>query len=65
MQAISTTQVLALAVKHLSNESSRLCLADARVCEERGDIEHARTRALASLRHSIGILHQDYKRAAR
>ncbi len=62
---MNTKEVLALARKHLSNDSSRLCLADAVALEEKGELEYAKARALKSLAYSVGVFHSDYKKAAK
>jgi hypothetical protein len=43
--------------------SARLCLADAIRLYDDGQYDEARARALKSLKYSIGILADDYKRA--
>ena len=53
---------LALRYSH-TNDSAQLCVEDAIEFIMRGKDEVARRRAIDSLRHSIGILHPDYKRA--
>ena len=62
---MSLHQLLALARKHLANDSARLCLADAVALADKGDWEFAKRRALRSLLHSVGAFHADYQRAAR
>lgn len=65
---MTLNQILALARKHLGGDmesSARLCLADAIHLRDRGDLTHARARAIRSLEYSIGIFHSDYARAAK
>lgn len=63
--------VIALARKHLGagtmESSARIALADAIALRDMEDpwYDEARSRALTSLRYSVGILHPDYRRAAR
>jgi hypothetical protein len=45
--------------------SARLCLRDAVNLQERGLLEDAKSRALKSLKYSVGIYHPDYQRAAK
>lgn len=62
--------VLALARKHLGTgtmeSSARLALADAIALKdaEFPDYEASRSRAVTSLKYSVGIFHDDYQRAA-
>jgi hypothetical protein len=44
-------------------DSAALCLDDARSLLARGDLEHARERALNSLAYSVGILSLAYREA--
>jgi hypothetical protein len=67
---MNTKPILDLARKHVATTpehegSARLCLADAVALYDAGDWQHARSRALKSLAYSIGILHPDYRRAAK
>ena len=65
---MTTTELLTLARKHLGGSmesSARLCLADAVKSNDKGDIAAARTRAVMSLRYSVGVFHKDYQRAAK
>jgi len=63
---MSLPEVFRIAIKTLGDDASaRACLADARACEERGDLDGAKRRALKSIAYSVGVLHPDYKRAAR
>jgi hypothetical protein len=64
---MTTDKVMALARKHLGKgmmeSSARLCLSDANHLFDRGLLDYAKKRALDSLRFSVGIFHQDYKKA--
>jgi hypothetical protein len=64
---MQTAKVMALARKHIGKgtmeSSARLCLSDANHLFDRGLIDYAKKRALDSLKYSVGILHQDYKKA--
>lgn len=63
---LTDQQVLDLAIKHektAGNASASVCLYDAKGLMERGMGDHARSRALRSLAHSVGIFHRDYERA--
>jgi len=66
---MNTNQVIVLARKHLGKgemeSSARLCLSDAIGCVENGLLEHAKQRALKSLQYSVGIFHEDYRRAVK
>jgi hypothetical protein len=44
-------------------DSAALCLDDARACLARGDLPHARERALNSLAYSVGIFGLAYREA--
>jgi hypothetical protein len=65
---MTTVKVLVLACSHIGNgdmvSSAKLCLQDAILLLDEGDLAHARKRALRSLAYSVGILHQDYARAS-
>ena len=66
---MNTHKVIALARKNVganpTNESSaRLCLEDAVNLYNKADFEHAKKRAIDSLRYSVGIFHADYKKAS-
>ena len=66
---MNTDEVIALARKNVganrANESSaRLCLEDAVNLYNKADFEHAKKRAIDSLRYSVGIFHSDYKKAS-
>lgn len=67
---MSPNQVIVLARKHVGNgaameSSARLCLADAVKLYDDGKHDDAKVRALKSLAYSVGIMHADYKRAAK
>lgn len=66
-EGTSAKEVMRLARKHVSlgGAIARLCLTDAVAHEYEGNFDNARKRALDSLRYSVGILHADYKRAAK
>jgi hypothetical protein len=63
-----TNEVIILARRHLNNGaersgSARLCLADAVKLQAEGKLAAAKKCALKSLAYSVGISHDDYKRA--
>ena len=59
-----TQRLIDLAAKNANgSDSAALCLSDAKACAARGDHQHSRSRALASMRHSVGIFHADYRAA--
>ena len=61
---VDTNKVLALARKHLGeNSSARACMASAVTAQNDGDLDLAARWALRSLAHSVGILHADYTSA--
>lgn len=64
---MQTDKIIALARKHIGKgtmeSSARVCLSDANHLFDRGLIDYAKKRALDSLKYSVGILHQDYKKA--
>jgi hypothetical protein len=64
---MNADKIIVLARRHLtgaiSESSARVCLADAIALMDQGDIEHARYRAIESLKYSIGAFHADFKRA--
>lgn len=64
MNALTLDQVITLATIHNRTTSSRLRLDDACSLREKGQAADARRAALDSLRHSVGILHSDFARAA-
>ena len=65
---MNMNSVLILARKHLGKgampASARLALADAVALVNDGKLDDARRRALKSLAYSVGLGHQDYRRAA-
>ena len=66
---MNANQTIILARKHVANgavmeSSARLCLADAIALFDKGVEDFAKSRALKSLAYSVGMFHQDYKRAA-
>lgn len=75
---MTTNDVIRLAQKHLPGgaveSSAHVCLADAirlfnrpmvTVADFIADLDAARARALKSLAYSVGIMHPDYRRAAK
>lgn len=61
-------KTIALARRHVSNDSAmessaRLCLADAVALFDKGELDAAKARAIDSLKYSVGICHQAYRRA--
>lgn len=67
---MNVSQVIILARRHIGNgaamdSSARLCLEDAVSLADAGELDAAKVRALKSLAYSVGILHADYKRAAK
>lgn len=44
-------------------DSAKIALDDALTCYAKLDLEHARARALTSLRYSVGIFHPTYTQA--
>lgn len=63
----SATLAIIHARKYLGGQmesSARLCLADAIRSYDAGDYKAARTRAVASLRYSVGILSPIYQKHA-
>lgn len=62
----STKSIINLARKNMGNNgSARLCLKDAIDLEAEGNLAAAKKRALDSLKHSVGVFHPDYKKAAK
>lgn len=69
---ISTEKAIILARKNLESvlgkksiimeSSARLCLSDAILLFEKGDYKSAKKRAADSLKYSVGVFHEDYKR---
>jgi hypothetical protein len=71
---MNAADAIALAKKHLESmgdsnrvakSSAKLCLDDASWNMQCGEPTFAKNAALRSLRHSVGVLHEDYKRAAK
>jgi len=60
---MNTSEIITLARKNVSNDSSRLCLADAISCYDNGDLGGAKRRATDSLAHSVGVFSKDYQKA--
>ena len=65
---MTTSELLTLARKHLHNgaamaTSAEVCMNDAVQQYDAGDFQSARYWALKSLKYSIGIFHNDYKKA--
>jgi hypothetical protein len=64
---MTTDKVMQMARKHLGKgqmeSSARVALHDAVNLRERGLLDYAKRRALASLAYSVGVLHSDYKKA--
>ena len=65
---MNSKDVIILARKHLGSgvmdSSARLCLSDAIMLYDDGDLIHAKERALKSVFYSVGKFHADYKRAS-
>ena len=66
---MNANQTIIIARKHVANgavmeSSARGCLADAIVQFDVGNENYAKMWALKSLAYSVGMFHQDYKRAA-
>lgn len=63
---MNVNETIILARKHLGigNRSARICLNDAIYCRDKGLLDAAKNRALDSLKHSVGVFHKDYQRAA-
>lgn len=62
----SLERVLELARQHVHlcpNYSAQVCLADAERLRDVGQYAYALERAMASLKHSVGILSSVYQRA--
>lgn len=65
---MNTNDAIILARKHVGNgavmeSSARLCLADAVRLQDEGKLDIAKERAVRSLAYSVGVFHNDYKRA--
>lgn len=63
-------KVIVLARKHSGNaavmiSSARLCLSDAVHLYDAGNFDAAKARAIKSLGYSVGVFHEDYKKATR
>ena len=66
---MNANQIITLARKHVANgavmeSSARGCLADAIAQFDLGNEGYAKMWALKTLAYSVGVFHQDYKRAA-
>lgn len=67
---MNTKEVIALARKHANNgavmqSSAELCLADAVRLFDAGSLDLAKARAVKSLAYSVGVFHDDHKRAVK
>lgn len=67
---MNTKEVIALARKHASNgaamqSSAQLCLTDAVALFDAGNLDAAKARAVKSLGYSVGVFHEDHKRASK
>lgn len=66
---MNAQQVIALARKYATDtaapmaSSARLCLSDAVALYDAGKLDDAKARAVKSLCYSVGVFHNDYKRA--
>jgi uncharacterized protein (UPF0332 family) len=66
---MNADKIIILARKHVcggsaaQESSARLCLSDAISLYDAAEYDAARSRALESLRYSVGIFHLDYQRA--
>ena len=65
---MTSNEIIHLARQHVaanaaSESSARLCLEDAERLYAAGEFPAARKRALDSLKHSVGIFHEDFSRA--
>lgn len=63
MNATTSNAIIQLATKHANGGSSQVGLADAIVLHQDGNYTYAASRALSSLRYSVGVLHDDYAKA--
>jgi len=62
---MDANQVIELARQHMGkNSSARLALMDAMTLNDKGRCSDAKKRALDSLKHSVGIFHDDYRKAS-
>ena len=65
-----TIEIIRLARKNVDNgaamaSSARLCLAEAVASFDDGQYDVAAARAVKSLSYSVGVFHEDYKKAVR
>ncbi len=64
---LNTTDIINLARSHVHEgtmqSSARLNLSDANEAYDHGNYGAARLSALRSLKYSVGLFHEDYKRA--
>jgi hypothetical protein len=66
---MDTNQIISLARKYATDtaalmaSSARFCLTDAIALADAGDLISAQKRAVKSLAYSVGVFHNDYKRA--
>ncbi len=66
---MDTKEAIVLARKHVDNgasmsSSALLCLSDAIELYDNGDFVLANANSVHSLAYSVGVFHNDYKRAA-
>jgi len=65
---MNTHKIIIIARKHLGKgemvSSAEVCLSDAINLYDSGELDVAKTRALKSIAYSVGVFHQDYKRAS-
>ncbi len=63
--AAAAEQINSIAASAANNDSARLCLRDARSLYSKGErYDYAAGRALASLKHSVGVFSPQYDQAA-
>jgi hypothetical protein len=63
--ATTALAAIEIAERHAGrNPSAAMCLSDARINFVNGDYRNAGRRAIASLKHSVGIMDPDYVMAA-
>jgi hypothetical protein len=61
---MTTAEIIELAKAHAgANSSALLALSDAQSLLDLGQLPAARRRALDSLKHSVGVFHDDFSRA--
>jgi hypothetical protein len=65
---MNTNTAIVLARKHVGNgaameSSARVCLEDAVRLYDENKLDLAKARAVKSLGYSVGVFHNDYKRA--